>query len=71
LWSELRGIRLPGIGLPGVIALGTWRYPGGKDFVAVYRGYGVLVTLSDPSWHRFLVSDRNPKRTCHEINSHR
>jgi hypothetical protein len=71
LWNELHGTRLPGTGLPGVIALGTWRYPGGKDFVAVYRGYGVLVTVSDSTWHRLLVSDRNPDRTCHEINIHR
>lgn len=34
-YSELRGIRAPGTGLPGAIALGTWRYRGGPDLVAV------------------------------------
>jgi hypothetical protein len=37
--SELRGLRAPGTGFPGGIALGTWRRRGAnKDFVAVYRG---------------------------------
>ncbi len=37
-FGELRGIRAPGTGLPRRIALGTWRYRGGKDFAALYRG---------------------------------
>lgn len=24
VWHELRGLRMPGTGFPGVIALGTW-----------------------------------------------
>lgn len=34
--SELRGIRAPGIGIPGVISLGTRRGRGFRDFAAVY-----------------------------------
>jgi hypothetical protein len=33
-WSELRGIRAPGTGLPRVISLGTRRGPGVHDFAA-------------------------------------
>lgn len=36
-FGELHGLRAPGTGLPGVIALGTWRSRRGRDFVAVYR----------------------------------
>ena len=36
VWSELRGMRAPGTGLRGVIALGTRRHALGRDFVAVY-----------------------------------
>ena len=36
-WAELRGIRSPGTGWPKRIALGTWRFSGGKDFVALYE----------------------------------
>jgi hypothetical protein len=69
VWHELRGLRMPGTGFPGVIALGTWRYRGGKDFVAVYRSTGIVVTLADSEWNRLIVSSRVADRTCHEINA--
>lgn len=56
-FRELRGMRMPGTGLPGVVALGTWRYGGGKDFAALYRGKpGVIVSLRDGAYRRLLVS---------------
>jgi hypothetical protein len=33
----LKGVRAPGTGIPFVVMLGTMRYSGGKDFVAIYR----------------------------------
>jgi hypothetical protein len=33
----LKGVRAPGTGIPFLIMLGTMRYRGGKDFVAIYR----------------------------------
>lgn len=56
-FRELRGIRAPGTGLPGVVALGTWRGRGGKDFAAVYRGGpAVVVELEGAEFRRLLVS---------------
>jgi len=57
-FRDLRGIRAPGAGLPGVIALGTWRYRGGKDFAALYRGGPALVVELDEGapYRRLLVS---------------
>jgi hypothetical protein len=56
-WRALRGLRAPGTGLPGVIALGTWRRRGRKDFVALRgRGPGVVVHLRDGPFGRLLVS---------------
>ena len=56
-FSELRGVRAPGTGFPALIALGTWRYRGGKDFAALYRGKpAVIVRLCDASFHRLLIS---------------
>lgn len=56
-FRDLRGIRAPGTGLPGVVALGTWRYSGGKDFAAVYRGGpAVVVELEGAPYKRLLVS---------------
>ncbi|MDX6705248.1 MAG: hypothetical protein QOI48_1094 [Solirubrobacteraceae bacterium] len=60
-FRELRGIRAPGTGLPGQIALGTWRYRGGKDFVAIYRGKpGLIVRLRGAPFQRLLVSADEP-----------
>jgi hypothetical protein len=56
-FKELRGMRAPGTGWPGLIALGTWRGSGGRDFVALYRGKAaVIVVLRDAPYQRLLVS---------------
>lgn len=34
-WIWIRGIRAPGIGVPLALAVGVWRFHGGKDFVLV------------------------------------
>ncbi|HET7303261.1 MAG TPA: hypothetical protein VFJ12_01780 [Segeticoccus sp.] len=64
-WHVLRGIRMPGAGLPGVIALGTWRWWGrgtsGRDFCVVRgRGPGVVVDLRDHDFARLLLSVDTP-----------
>lgn len=56
-FRELRGMRAPGAGFPGLIALGTFRYRGGKDFAALYRDKpAVVVRLSGASFRRLLIS---------------
>jgi hypothetical protein len=55
--AEVRGLRAPGTGLPGVIALGTWRRKDGKDFVAVHRhAPGVVVELEGAPYRRLIVT---------------
>jgi hypothetical protein len=68
-WGELRGIRMPGTGLPGKIALGTRRFSGGKDFVAVYgKGPAVIVELTGVEFSRLVVSTRGAEVIAAEIN---
>jgi hypothetical protein len=56
-WRELRGVRAPGTGWPGVIALGTRVYKGGRDFAAVYgRRPAVVVELAGAAYGRLVVS---------------
>jgi hypothetical protein len=60
-WREVRGVRAPGAGFPGVISLGTYRRRGRKDFAAVYgrSGHPVVVVELDPGaapFARLLVS---------------
>ena len=56
-WHELRGIRAPGTGIPGVIALGTRRGDGLRDFAAVYgRRPAVVVETNGDPFDRLVVS---------------
>jgi hypothetical protein len=56
-WSELRGIRAPGTGVPGLISLCTRRGPGVHDFAAVYGRRPVLVIeMTGVSFDRLVVS---------------
>jgi hypothetical protein len=67
-WKELRGLRSPGIGWQRWIALGTWRFSGGKDFVAVYRTWpGVLVDLAGVDFARLIVSTQDADGVAAEI----
>jgi hypothetical protein len=61
-WAELRGIRAPGTGWPGVISLCMRRYEGGRDFAAVYgKNPDVVVDLTDGApYRRLVVSCKSP-----------
>ena len=59
-WRDLRGLRAPGTGFPGVIMLGTTRARGVHDFAAVYgHRRGVVVDLKGAPWTRFVISCRD------------
>ena len=67
-WEELRGVRSPGIDWPKRIAIGTWRFSGGKDFVAVHRkGPGVVVELAGIEFARLIVSTPDAEVVAAEI----
>lgn len=67
-WKELRGLRSPGTGWPRRIALGTWRFAGGKDFAAVYgKGPAVVVDLVGVDFARLIVSTRDAEAVAAEI----
>lgn len=69
-FREIRGLRAPGTGVPGRVALGTWRYRGGKDFVAVYRGQpAVVVRLRDAPFRRLVVSSDDADALATAIRS--
>lgn len=56
-WPELRGIRAPGTGLPGVIAVGTRRGKFGRDFVVVHgQGPAVVVELNGDRYGRLVAT---------------
>jgi len=47
----------PGTGVPGTLAVGTWRGGFGKDFAVVHgHGPGVVVEVAGEEYVRLLVS---------------
>jgi hypothetical protein len=67
-WSELRGVRAPGSGIPGLLALGTRRHSLGRDFVAIYgKGPAVVVELVGVRLARLVVSSRDAGDVAGEI----
>ena len=70
VWSELRGIRAPGTGLPGVIAVGTRRGSFGKDFAVVHgTGRGVVVELTDQPFSRIVLTTPDPEEVVTRITA--
>ena len=60
-WPELRGIRAPGTGFPGVVAVGTRRGSFGKDFAAVHgKGPGVVVEMVGQEFQRWVLTVDDP-----------
>jgi len=68
-WEALRGIRLAGTGLPGVVVLGTRYFKSGRDFVALLaRRPAVRVELTDEApYAQLLVSVPDPDSTVAAI----
>jgi hypothetical protein len=58
----VRGIRAPGLALPGVRKVGTWRSAGGSDLVCVRRGErAVRIQLQGHRYRSVLVGARDPE----------
>ncbi len=59
-WPELRGVRAPGTGVPGVVAVGTRRGGFGKDFAVVHgNGPAVVVELEGERYARLVVTAKD------------
>jgi hypothetical protein len=73
-FSEIEGVRSPGTGVPGVIALGTYRARGGRDFVAVYRGErGAVIEIDagNTKYRRVILSAKDPESLRSTVESAR
>jgi hypothetical protein len=67
-WSELRGIRAPGTGMPGVVAVGTRRGRAIKDFAAIHgQGPAVVVELEGAEYGRLVVTEENAESAAADL----
>ena len=66
--AAARGIRAPGLALPNVRKLGTWRGGPGKTLVAVRRNQPALqVRLAGARYDRLLVGVDDAHRVADEL----
>lgn len=68
-FGEIRGIRAPGLGLPGLAAIGRWRHRRGQDLVIVRRGdEAVVIDLTDGGpFRRLLVGVPDADRAASDL----
>ena len=67
-WSELRGVRAPGTGVPGVLSVGTRRGGGVKDFVVVHgHSPAVLVEMEGAEFDRFVITAEDASAVASEL----
>lgn len=58
-WIWMRGVRAPGTAIPLTLAVGQWKFHGGKDFL-VLKGArpAVVIDLEDDEFTRVIVSTK-------------
>jgi hypothetical protein len=67
-WPELRGIRAPGTGIPGKIAVGTRRGSFGSDFAVVHgTGPAVIVELDGAKYSRLVITNDDAEQLARQI----
>ena len=73
--GQLRGLRMPGAGLPGQLAIGTWRgIADGRsfhDFVLIRRpGPGVVIsTITGEPYDRLLIGHEDPEDLADQLGA--
>ena len=68
--AAVHGLRAPGLGLPGVVKIGTWRRRGSRSFVVARRGVpAVHLTLREGPHRELIVSVPDAGRLVDEVRS--
>lgn len=66
---EPKGVRSPGLHVPGVAAVGTFHRDGEKTLWETYRGSRtVVIQLAGGSWDRIVVEVPDPRATVDLVN---
>jgi hypothetical protein len=64
-----KGLRAPGSYWPGVIAAGTYRWPGNKEFWSVRRlNKAIVLHLQKEGYNRLVLEVADPAATVAAIN---
>ena len=65
VFAQLRGMRMPGAGIPGLLAIGTWRGTADgrtfHDFALIHRGGPGVVVTTAGHYERLLFDSDEPE----------
>ncbi|PPL19639.1 hypothetical protein GY24_04780 [Microterricola pindariensis] len=68
-WIWIRGIRAPGSLVPLVLAVGTWKFHGGKDFLVIKnKRQAVIIDIADGEYARHIVSTNHAAELVRALN---
>ncbi len=68
-WIWIRGIRAPGTLVPLVLAIGTWKFHGGKDFLVVKnKRQAVIIDMVDEEYARLVLSTNHAADLVDTLN---
>jgi hypothetical protein len=72
--GQVRGLRMPGAGVPGRVAIGTWRGTADgrpfHDFVLVRTaGPGVVITTAGNTYDRILLDSETPEQLAADLGA--
>jgi hypothetical protein len=68
--AAARGLRAPGLAIPGRTKIGTWRGRGSRRFVVARRGVpAVRITLTGVKHDELLVSTPDAERIARELDA--
>ncbi|MER7457694.1 hypothetical protein [Micromonospora sp. NPDC126480] len=66
--AATRGLRAPGLGLPGLRKVGTWRGRAGTEFVSVRGGEpAVRITLAGQRYDAVLIGAAGPEQLARSL----
>lgn len=68
-WIWIRGIRAPGTLVPLVLAIGTWKFHGGKDFLIIKnKRQAVIIDITGEEYARIIVSTNHAVDLIDKLN---
>lgn len=69
--SAVHGVRAPGTGFPGMVAVGTYRHDGGKSFAVIHHDTprGVRVALQGADFTELIVGCTEPETVAARIST--
>lgn len=66
----IHGLKMPGTGIPGMTAVGTWISPDGKTFAAEHHANrGIVVHLEGQTYQQLIVGSDDPEAVAERLQS--